>query len=228
MGRITPPVSDAEDDHEEKTRGLSAAELERRSERLALDRMTESMKKTSSSIRDARHGIERLEQQVSTSIPPTKKSEDIRTISLPTTKSEDTHTIALLTTKSGDANNIQIKVDISINLSMPALTKAVQQPSFGRNWKFTWLGLILFLFGLWFVTESAVCSQYCHQKQSRYNNWNPSDPFFPWAIPTKIGQLAGIRLGGSYGGSGSGNWWMDDMGIVRDENIGMMADDELI
>ncbi|KAI1004218.1 hypothetical protein K3495_g3991 [Podosphaera aphanis] len=60
-----------------------------------------------------------------------------------------------------------------------------------RNWKFTWLGLILFVVGLWSSAEIAMCTVFCHPKYASKNTWHPSDPFFPWAIPTKLDQWTG-------------------------------------
>ncbi|KAN0117179.1 hypothetical protein V8E51_003156 [Hyaloscypha variabilis] len=163
---LLAPLIDLE--YDERGRPLSAEERERRIERNRLDRMNQQLKNTSSSIRDAKHGIERLEHQV-----------------------------ASATYSSNPYLTDQAYIHINIRIPVPRLT--VENPirqdrgRFGwrRTWKFTWVGLILFLFGLWYIAESAMCSVYCHPKQSSRNTWHPSDPFFPWAIPTKIDQWTG-------------------------------------
>lgn len=161
--------------------------------------MNQQLKNTSYSIRDAKHGIERLEHQVaSASFTSTPVLDD--------------------------------QVYIQINLKIPVPRLVVSTPvdhnrgRFGwrRNWKFTWVGLLLFLFGLWYVTESAMCSVYCHPKQSSRNTWQPSDPFFPWAIPTKIDQWTGSICGNVLKNMVH---WMDIDFNVRGTNGYMGAND---
>jgi hypothetical protein len=194
---ILAPIIDLE--YDERGHPLSAEGRERRLERLRLDRMNQQLKNTSYSIRDAKHGIERLEHQVaSASFTSTPVLDD--------------------------------QVYIQINLKIPVPRLVVSTPvdhnrgRFGwrRNWKFTWVGLLLFLFGLWYVTESAMCSVYCHPKQSSRNTWQPSDPFFPWAIPTKIDQWTGSICGNVLKNMVH---WMDIDFNVRGTNGYMGAND---
>ncbi len=211
-------------EYDERGHPLSAEVRERRLERLRLDRMNQQLKNTSFSIRDAKHGIERLEQQVASSFTSTPVLDD--------------------------------QVYLQINLKIPVPRLIVSTPidrnggRFGwrRGWKFTWVGLIMFLFGLWYVAESAMCSVYCHPKQSSRNTWQPSDPFFPWAIPTKLDQWTGNvggnvlkrvvqwididlpNLRGTNGYMGANDWWEGRNGPapIVSSFAGTFDDDEYI
>lgn len=217
---IIAPIIDLE--YDERGHPLSAEERERRIERLRLDRMNQQLRNTSFSIRDAKHGIERLEHQVaSATYTPTPYLTD------------------------------QAYIHINIKIPVPRLivTNPIEQNRgrFGwrRTWKFTWIGLILFLFGLWYIVESAMCGVYCHPKQSTRNTWQPSDPFFPYALPTKLDEWTGgvagnalknlvqwfdLDLRGRNGYMGANDWWEGRSGsapIVRTDG-GMFEDDEYV
>jgi hypothetical protein len=220
------------DKHGEMGLPLSQKELERRFERLVLEKMYKRLNKTFTSIRDAAKGMERLEERVS-SLPSPSES--------PTTGRSTSVTIS-------DDQTIQINIKLSVPrlwISTPGNESMDRQGGIweNRRWRFTWFGLVLFLFGIWFAAESFMCGVYCHPKQSSRNTWQPSDPFFPWAIPTKLDQwtgevfstvasstfetieeiLFGTRRRGAnffgppqhYGGS---DWWLgrdSPVGIVR-------------
>ena len=159
---ILEPVLDLE--YDEKGNRLSQKERERRLERLTLDRMNQHLKNTSSSIRDARQGIERLEHQVSSSSSTRHEKNDDR---------------------------LYVKIPVPRLWVSDPLANGRNQGFFTRNWKFTWLGFILAIFFSWYLAESAMCEVYCHPLYSSHNTWHPSDPFFPWAIPTKLDQWTG-------------------------------------
>jgi hypothetical protein len=138
--------------------------------------LEQRFKNASASIRDARQGIERLEHQVS-SVPPLSPPKSF-------TPADDT--------------NLYVKVPV------PRLWISEPSPSsrstgggffyklFQGNWKFTSLGFILFMSMTWYVAETTMCEAYCHPKQaSGPVKWSYDDPFFPWAIPTKIDQWTG-------------------------------------
>lgn len=154
---VLEPVIDLE--YDEHGRSLSKKARQRRIEKMQLDRMSQSIKNTSSSIRDARHGIERLEEQVSSAVPHNSKSDDTLYVKIPVPR---------------------------LWISRPP-----PKPGMKPGWKFTWLGLILTIFFGWYLSESIMCSQFCHPDYSTVNTWQPSDPFFPWAIPTKLDQWTG-------------------------------------
>jgi hypothetical protein len=217
---ILAPIIDLE--YDERGHPLSAEERERRIERLRLDRMNQQLKNTSFSIRDAKHGIERLEHQVAS---------------------------AGYTSTPYLSDQAYIHVNIKIPVPRLIVTTPIDQDQgrFGwrRTWRFTWIGLILFLFGAWYVAESAMCSVYCHPKQSSRNTWQPSDPFFPWAIPTKVNQWTGdvggnvlrnvlqwmdFDLRGRNGYMGANDWWEGRGGpapIMRTDG-GIFEDDEYV
>jgi hypothetical protein len=202
---VLDPILDLE--YDERGLPLSAKEIARRVELLTLDRMCQSIKNTSSSIRDARHGIERLEHQVSSSSMLTKEDVD-------------------------SGNYIKIPVPRFIQY-----TPDSKRGKFGRNWKFTWFGFIVTVFIAWFISEAFMCNEFCHANQSL----NPirrsyRDPFFPFAIPTKLDQWTGevvsglfwdgwVALGGErpslFGKPKPNDWWLGrsgPVGIVKDEN----------
>jgi len=220
-------------DFDERGRPLSTKERERRIEQVMLGRMNQHLKNTSSSIRDARQGIERLEHQVSSSLnmPIAHKNED---------------------------NTVYIKIPVPrLWIKDPATTKTGNGSWYQRNWKFTWLGLILFLFLTWYITESVVCEVYCHPINSSKNTWQPTDPFFPWAIPTKLDQWSGGHVGNALYNTwryfddmrgprvgrrawfrtrtplGPSDWWLGRDGPVGiktmvNEGGGFFGDDEII
>ena len=222
---ILEPVLDLQ--YDERGLPLSEKEIERRIERLTLDRMNQSLKATSTSIRDARHGIERLEEQVSSKF-----------------------------IKIGQPDDGTMYINMKIPVPKLYISKPSQKFGIKRGWTFTWFGLIAFLFFLWYLCESAMCSQFCHPVASNKNTWQPSDPFFPWAIPTKLDQWTGevvsssldsvakglgIRswdwsplptLAPNYKGGpiGSSDWWLGrngPVGLMLDDR-GTFDDDEMI
>ena len=237
---IIKPVLDLE--YNERGLPLSKSEVERRIERLTLDRMNKSLKATSTSIRDARHGIERLEEQVSSS-----------SSFMPSTR----------TTTSSPSNKENSIIYIPLTLPLPRLyvLQPPHTPRLTRGWKPTRLGLLLFLLLTWFILETAMCARFCHQRDSRTNSWRPEDPFFPYAIPTKLDQWTGevvssglgsvartfgicveencnwglfptLPEGYKGGPIGSSDWWLGRDGPVgiavedgRDESFG---DDEML
>ena len=208
---------------------LSQKEIERRIEEVALERMNKSLKATTTSIRDARKGIERLEEQVSSSF-----------INVAQTQPND-----------GTAY-IKVKIPIPKLWTSQPPTKPGMRP----GWKLTWLGFMLSLLASWYALESAMCAQFCHPKNSRVNTWQPSDPFFPWAIPTKLdqwtGEIVSTGLGSvtgllgiqgawdlgipqvpsSYTGGpiGASDWWLGRNGPVgiRESSSSSFGDDEMI
>ncbi|KAB8289661.1 hypothetical protein EYC80_010574 [Monilinia laxa] len=161
----TPPASEnikINLDFDEKGQPLSQKEKEKRLEELAFHRMSRSLKHTSSSIRDARHGIE---SPFFLDAPP------------------------------NPALNPNVHY---LMIPFPRL----RYPGTGR---LTWFGLIFTIFIAWFVTEWAMCETYCHPKYSTKDVWRPSDPYWPWAIPTKIDQWTGKVVSGKM--EDVWDWW---------------------
>ena len=208
---------------------LSQKEIDRRIEEIMLERMNKSLKATTTSIRDARKGIERLEEQVSSSF------------------------ISVAQPLPSDIMYINVKLPIPKLWVTQTPPKAGMKPT----WKLTWIGLILSLLTLWYVSESAMCAQFCHPKNSRVNTWQPSDPFFPWAIPTKLDQWTGeivstsisnvadafglkggwdlgipaVPQGYKGGPIGVSDWWLGrdrPVGIKSERDGSSFSDDETI
>ena len=203
---ILEPVLDLE--YDERGLPLSAKEVARRVELLTLDRMCQSIKNTSSSIRDARHGIERLEHQVSSS--------------------------SISATRQDVDGTRYIKIPVPRLITYTANPKPGKM---GRNWTFTWFGFIVSIFFSWLLSEAMMCNEFCHANQS-LNPIRSSyrDPYFPLAIPTKLDQWTGevasglfwdawVGLGGErpslFGKPKPCDWWLGrdgPVGIVKDEN----------
>ncbi|KAH8662845.1 hypothetical protein BGZ60DRAFT_530004 [Tricladium varicosporioides] len=208
--------------YDEKGQPLSQREVERRIERMMLEKMNKNLRHTSSSIRDARQGIERLEHQVSTTAwPAMERNNEYLYVKIPIPK---------LYTYNPDPPTTQ------------------EPDTRRRNWKLTWFGLVLAIFVAWFFAETAMCEVYCHPTQSTHNNWHPSDPFFPWAIPTKLDHWTGEivsrswsaldrKLGPPKRNRGrqtltAKDWWQGrdgPVGIVRDyTSVRAVNDDEIV
>ncbi|KAH8593375.1 hypothetical protein B0O99DRAFT_688591 [Bisporella sp. PMI_857] len=182
-----------------------------------LERINRSMKKTSSSIRDARRGIERLEQQV-TSVTATDKKKDNFEERVASIEERLATVSKQMKTVNENFHILEFKV------AVPRLWKQNSTQGTSRKWRLTWLGLVLVLLLTWFTAETAMCARFCHPKaSSTYVNWHPDDPFFPWAIPTKLDQwtgkvassaLSGLWKGRSYGTNTASDWWIGREGPI--------------
>lgn len=148
---------------DETGRRLTRKEKERRLEELSLERMERKLQKTSRGLMEAKMGIERIESTVSSSWTP-----------------------AIITTQP------RTSTDTTVYLQIPAPRLWYHAPTKSwRSWRFTWLGAFLALFLGWYLAESVMCEVFCHPTEATHNNWSVSDPFFPWAIPTKVDQWTG-------------------------------------
>lgn len=163
-------------DFDEKGQPLSQKEKEKRMEEVAFQRMSRSLRNTSSSIRDARHGIERLEQQVASSGSHYYSPQEL---GIPTPKT------------SSRPFFLDVPPNPALNPNVHYLMIPLPRIRNPATKKFTWFGLLFTIFMTWFVTEWAMCETYCHPKYSNKDVWHPSDPFWPWAIPTKLNQWTG-------------------------------------
>ena len=163
-------------------RALSTKERERRLEDAIMDRMAKHLARTSSSLRDTRYGIERIEKQVQTTIgKPSafKPVDNKKLVSIP------------IAEKAADGT-IYVKMPIPHLWKYDPQTQRQQQKFFSRKWKFTWLGFVLTMFIAWFFAETTMCHNFCHPQYGTGNTiWHYDDPFFPYAIPTKLDQWTG-------------------------------------
>lgn len=190
--QTTSPASETLEinlEFDEKGQPLSQEEKEKRLEELAFHRMSRSLKHTSSSIRDARHGIERLEQQVASS----------------SSHSYSPKELGIPTPKTSYPFFLDAPPNPAINPNVHYLMIPIPRLRYPGTGKLTWFGLLLTIFVTWFVTEWAMCETYCHPKYSNKDVWHPSDPFWPWAIPTKMDQWTGKVVSGKM--TDVYNWW---------------------
>ncbi|KAL2067315.1 hypothetical protein VTL71DRAFT_1739 [Oculimacula yallundae] len=180
---------------------MQVAERERLIDEAVRVRMNDKLNYTKHGLREAKRGIGRLDDFIS-SMPPVPAT--------PTASKPCGCHSASRSIEEPDFNNTLIECSFKIKSPQwsqlytttiePRTTGRFAGMGESRNWKFTWLGLILAFFAFfatWFVAESAMCAVYCHPKYASKNTWHPSDPFFPWAIPTKLDQWTGKVASGT-------------------------------
>ncbi|KAF7931194.1 hypothetical protein BELL_0050g00240 [Botrytis elliptica] len=199
--QLTSPNSETVEinlDFDENGQPLSHEEKEKKLEELAFLRMNRSLKHTTSSIRDARHGIERLEQQVSSSGPHSRSPKEL---GIPSPK-----TLGISSPKTSSRPFfLDAPLNPALNPNVHYLMIPLPRLRHPGTRKLTWFGLLFTIFITWFVAEWAMCETYCHPKYSNKDVWHPSDPFWPWAIPTKMDQWTGKVV--SRGIGDAWDWW---------------------
>jgi hypothetical protein len=171
---IMEPLIDLEKD--EKGQPLSAEERERRQEMLAIERMNKTIKSGLVSIRDAKRGIERLEDQVSSTPEPLKHN-------------HDQYSCVNCVSHSSKSSYYY--------LSLPVPRLWTRDTTKWTGVQFTWIGLLLVLFTTWFFLETVTCDVICHPQYAATNDWRIDDPFWGWALPTLLDRRTGGLL--SYG-----------------------------
>jgi hypothetical protein len=169
---IMEPLTDLEKD--EKGQPLSAEERERRREILAIARMNKTIKSGLVSIRDAKRGIERLEDQVSSTPEPFEHN-------------HDQHSCPKCALDNSNSSFVYMRV--------PTPRLWTRDDTKLAGVQFTWLGLFLVLFATWFFLESATCEAICHPQYAATNDWHIDDPFWGWAIPTLLDRSTGGVIG---------------------------------
>ncbi|KAL3427968.1 hypothetical protein PVAG01_01477 [Phlyctema vagabunda] len=173
QSRIEPAL---DFEHDVNGRELSGRERQQRLETLALERMSNSLKRTSVSIRDAKRGIEGLEDQVSSS-----------NTNLPRHTRNHSHIHNCPACAEGSS---------TYHLSIPVPRLYTRTPPNNRR-KLTWLGLLLSIFFAWFLTESVMCEFFCKPEFQNYTGmWTPWEPSFPYVIPSKLDYWSGRRVSG--------------------------------
>ncbi|KAG9240805.1 hypothetical protein BJ878DRAFT_545873 [Calycina marina] len=170
-----------------------------------LKRFDYSMKKTTNSIRDARQGIERLEQAVSEATATSNKPQIL--LSAPAAREKFQRMIIQRNPNTGI-----VKVEIDLSIPVPKLWMANDAAGARRNWKFTWLGFTFAALLTWSMAEFATCAKFCHPTYASSNDWSFDDPFFPWAIPTKLDQWTGRVISSAFDG-----FWEPDYGCAANE-----------
>lgn len=154
------------------------------SESQILDRMSKSLETGLLGIRAAKQGIERLEDKVSHA--ETKETQ--------TDAKHASHTVHGERAGGGKDAPCAIcdghptaerHLVTYVQLPIPPLWHT--QPTF----RFTLLGLTLFLLSLWYIAETSMCQVYC-RPQICYPGlpctWSPDDPHWGYAIPMKLDQ----------------------------------------
>ncbi|KAM0201840.1 hypothetical protein ACHAPA_010973 [Fusarium lateritium] len=173
-----------------------------------LTRMNNTLKSSLYGIHTAARGIERLSDQVNIKnkaaesqaaedkaaeeksaelkAPKEEESEKnlldiIKPEPLPEKMStlHDSHGADLAYIMHSDAKTVSY-----VSLPVPQLYR--RKPYF----RFTLLGLVLFLFALWYALESAMCAKFCRPTRcgSTPCVWSVDDPTFGNAIPVKLDQ----------------------------------------
>ncbi|KAL2020163.1 hypothetical protein VTK56DRAFT_8687 [Thermocarpiscus australiensis] len=165
-------------DHEDLRLGSRKEDPEddREKELQAYDRMSRSLKTGLLGIRTAKQGIERLEDKVlhadtkNTPHPPPDGSIGGAPASCPVCHDRQPPAYTSMA---------------YVHLPLPRLW--YRKPHF----RFTLLGLALFLFSLWYIAESWMCFLYCKPQYCYPGtpcDWSPDDPTWGYAIPVKLDQ----------------------------------------
>lgn len=169
-------------DKDTSGRSLSAKERERRLEEAIMDRMNKHLAKTSSSIRDTRHGIERIEKQVQTTIG--------KPSALVLAGNKDI--ISIPVAEKADDGTIYIKIPVPSLWRYTPEIKGQQHKLFSRNWKFTWFGFFLAIFFSWYIAEEITCYTYCKPEYANeYTIWYGDETYFPTSLPFMLDKWTG-------------------------------------
>ncbi len=157
-------------EHEPEARSKAKDDVLRELE--AYDRISKSLKTGLLGIRTAKQGIERLEDKVS-HVPETKPT-------LQPSRPEPLEVSVCSTCQ----NHLDSRVAY-LYVPVPRLWR--HEPRF----RFTLLGLIVLLFSLWYIAESALCYIYCKPDYcypSEPCQWTHDDPTWGLSIPVKLDQ----------------------------------------
>ncbi|KAH8905563.1 hypothetical protein BR93DRAFT_805492 [Coniochaeta sp. PMI_546] len=139
--------------------------------------------RTLESIRTARKGIERLEDEVS------RAKETDHKISVPKPEMPDpqyhVHSDNIASTCPICLSQSPKSMVAYVHIPLPRLWRS--QPTF----RLTVLGFIISVLSLWYVAESTMCAFYCKPEYcypGKPCNWSYDDPFWGYAIPVKLDQ----------------------------------------
>lgn len=160
-----------------KSEPSSNNRLDRDKELEAYDRMSRSLETGLLGIRSAKQGIERLEGKVA-HVDTTAHLQH-------TTHDNGTKgDFPSCTACRGSKPTADAAVTY-VHLPLPRLW--YRQPKF----RFTLLGLSLFLLSLWYIAESWMCFRYCKPEYcypGKPCDWSADDPVWGYAIPVKLDQ----------------------------------------
>jgi hypothetical protein len=178
------PIAEAEEAPRQTTHASKAIKSEDRGmeDLAAYDRMDKRLQTAALGIRDAKKGIESLEDRFTSSQSEKTSAMDHKT-----------HTLELRDrpayTERPDASALAY-----IQIPVPRLFH------FKPTFRFTLLGLILFIMSAWYATESAMCANFCRPTTCDPSTgpcvWSFDDPTsFGTALPIKVDQW----ITGGYG-----------------------------
>ncbi|OIW35003.1 hypothetical protein CONLIGDRAFT_566384 [Coniochaeta ligniaria NRRL 30616] len=135
------------------------------------------------SIRTARKGIERLEDEVS------KAKEAGHKVAVPKAEMSDpqphVHSDHIASTCPICLAQSPSSMVAYVHIPLPRLWR--RQPTF----RLTFLGFIVSILSLWYLAESTMCALYCKPQYcypGKPCNWSYDDPFWGYAIPVKLDQ----------------------------------------
>ncbi|KAL2269893.1 hypothetical protein VTJ83DRAFT_2077 [Remersonia thermophila] len=145
-------------------------------------RMSQTLETALLNTRSAKQGIETLEVKVANVGTKDKANEQGRA---PSTGDKEEQASYPPCNEPISSQGDAASMPTSTGLTIPPLW--YRQPKF----RFTFLGLSLFLFTLWYVVESAVCFRYCRPDfcyPGTVCDWSADDPVWGYAIPVKLDQ----------------------------------------
>lgn len=149
-------------------------------EQEAYARMTKALKAGLDDIKTAKRGIERLQDKVS-------HAETKPKLETPHVTHRDPAERASCPICVANGSRSSSTMVAYIHLPVPRLWH--RKPRF----RFTFLGLIIFLLSFWYIAESTMCSFYCRPDAcypGQPCDWSHDDPFWGYSIPVKIDQWA--------------------------------------
>ena len=172
-------------------RPLTQAEKDRRQERLAMEGMNKHLRTARTNIKDANRGLRRVENRIETvqgNRPPPEQNLNTNT---------NTQTVTVVTKASQGKHG---KTDClacgggyqSVWYALWAEFRScfyTWDPSNRYRIRFTWLGLACLLWWTWYLSETTLCSYYCHQFYAYEMvgfGVDPDAPRFPFVIPTLV------------------------------------------
>lgn len=178
-------------DHQEHASPATASTRERRRETgnnnksdrqkelEVYDRLSRSLETGLLGIRSAKQGIERLEDKVSQA----ELREHLQHTAYDGHAKGESSSCPVCQA-SGRAGNGPVTY---VHLPLPQFWS--RRPKF----RFTFLGLSLFLLSLWYITESWMCFRYCKPEYCYPGaacEWSLDDPVWGYAIPVKLDEWA--------------------------------------
>ena len=144
----------------------------------AYDQLSRSLETGLLAIRTAKQGIARLEDKVANA--------NLKDDSQQTTRGDDVKREPSACPACHGSHSPTVGTTVTyIQIPLPRLWH--REPSF----RFTLLGLSLFLLSFWYIAESWMCSRYCKPEYCYPGtpcDWSSDDPVWGYAVPVKLDQ----------------------------------------